>query len=66
MHFMFGALSYTMAGNDTLQLLASCNLEEADDANSIMQRLIPFLAAGLRAPLSTSQTRSDVPGRRVA
>ncbi len=51
MHFMFGALSYTMAGNDALRLIASCNLDGADDADAIIRRLIPFLAAGLRAPL---------------
>jgi hypothetical protein len=38
MHFMFGTLSYTMAGNDALQLVASCNLDGAGDANAIMRR----------------------------
>jgi len=66
MHFMFGTLSYAMAGNDALQLLASCNLEGAGDANAIMRRLVPFLAAGLQTPLPASQTRSDAPGRRAA
>lgn len=51
MHFMFGALSYTMAGTDSLRLIATCNLEGADDAEAIISRLVPFLAAGLRAPL---------------
>lgn len=51
MHFMFGALSYTMAGTDSLRLIATCNLEGADDAETIISRLIPFLVAGLRAPL---------------
>ncbi len=36
MHFMFGTLSYTMAGNDALRLIATCNLEGGDDAEAIM------------------------------
>jgi AcrR family transcriptional regulator len=50
MHFMFGAMSYTLAGNDALQLIGTCKLEGADDAQAIIRRLIPFLAAGLQAP----------------
>ena len=51
MHFMFGAMSYSMAGNDALQLIATCRVEGADDAEAIIARLIPFLTAGLQAPL---------------
>jgi AcrR family transcriptional regulator len=51
MHFMFGAMSYSMAGNDALQLIATCKVEGADDAEAIIARLIPFLTAGLQAPL---------------
>ncbi len=66
MHFMFGTLSYALAGNDALKLIATCNLEDADDASAIMQRLIPFLAAGLRAPLPALQTKRASPGRKAA
>lgn len=75
MHFMFGALSYTMAGNDALRLIATCNLDGADDADAIIRRLIPFLAAGLRAPLPAAALREAKPlpqpagtlnGRRAA
>jgi AcrR family transcriptional regulator len=55
MHFMFGAMSYAMAGNDALQLIATCNVEGADDAEAIIARLIPFLTAGLQAPLPALQ-----------
>lgn len=51
MHFTFGAMAYAMAGNDALQLIASCAVEEAEDAEAIIRRLVPFLAAGLKAPL---------------
>lgn len=57
MHFMFGAMSYTMAGNDALQLIGTCRLDGADDAESIIRRLVPFLAAGLKAPLTDSPAR---------
>lgn len=57
MHFMFGAMSYTMAGNDALQLIGSCRLDGVDDAESIIRRLVPFLAAGLKAPLADSPAR---------
>ncbi|MGH8678946.1 MAG: TetR/AcrR family transcriptional regulator [Burkholderiales bacterium] len=59
MHFMFGAISYSMAGNDVLQLIGTCRLDGAGDAQSIIKRLIPFLAGGLQAPLL------DAPSRRA-
>lgn len=55
MHFMFGAMSYAMAGNDALQLIATCNVEGADDAEAIIARLIPFMTAGLQAPLPAAR-----------
>ncbi len=74
MHFMFGALSYTMAGNDALKLVATCNLEGVDEPESIIRRLIPFLASGLRAPLPGQGSKrgaqpakiGSIPGRRAA
>jgi len=51
MHFTFGAMAYAMAGNDALQLIATCAAEGADDAEAIIGRLVPFLAAGLKAPV---------------
>jgi AcrR family transcriptional regulator len=58
MHFMFGAMSYTLAGNDALQLIGTCKLEGADDAGAIIRRLIPFLAAGLQAPVPGSGVKA--------
>lgn len=57
MHFMFGAMSYTLAGNDALQLIGTCKLDGADNPEAIIHRLIPFLAAGLQAPLPESDSR---------
>ena len=65
MHFMFGTLSYAMAGNDALKLIATGNLEDADDAQAVMRRLIPFLAAGMQAPLPAVQSKRGQPGRRA-
>ncbi|HWH47655.1 MAG TPA: TetR family transcriptional regulator [Burkholderiales bacterium] len=65
MHFMFGALSYAMAGNDALKLIATCNLEGADQPDSIIRRLVPFLAAGLQAPPVQAQPKRSNPPRRI-
>ncbi len=51
LHFMLGAVSYTMAGTDLMQIVAACELATQADGTQMTQRLIPFLAAGLRAPL---------------
>jgi AcrR family transcriptional regulator len=50
MQFTFGAISYTMAGTDVLQLFSACPLEDFGNYESLMERLVVFLAAGLRAP----------------
>jgi AcrR family transcriptional regulator len=50
MHFMFGAMAYALAGNDAMQLIATCNVEGADDAEAVIAHLAPFLTAGLQAP----------------
>ena len=69
MHFTFGAMAYAMGGNDALQLIATCEAEGADDAEAIIQRLVPFLAAGLNAPLANparSANRNNPEMNRVA
>jgi AcrR family transcriptional regulator len=51
LHFMMGALSYTLAGTDALKLIAE--LAPGDEPNDelLLRRLAPFLLAGLTAPL---------------
>ena len=49
MHFMFGAMAYAFAGNDAMQLIATCKVEGADDAEAVIRHLVPFLTAGLQA-----------------
>ena len=51
LHFIMGALSYTLAGTDALKLIAELNPEQATSDEILLRRLAPFLLAGLTAPL---------------
>ena len=51
LHFVMGALSYTLAGTDALKLIAALNPREAGNDETLLRRLAPFLIAGLKAPL---------------
>ncbi len=51
LHFVMGALSYTLAGTDALKLIAALNPREANNDEMLLRRLAPFLIAGLKAPL---------------
>lgn len=51
LHFMLGTMSYVIAGPDAVQLLASYEVRQPETADSVMKRIIPFLVAGLSAPL---------------
>ena len=51
-HFMMGAMSYAIAGTDTLQLFTE-NFDDQDPAR-LQGRLLSFLLGGLRAPLPSS------------
>jgi AcrR family transcriptional regulator len=50
LHFVMGALSYTLAGTDALRLFAQVSPHEKDNDELLLQRLAPFLVAGLKAP----------------
>jgi AcrR family transcriptional regulator len=51
LHFIMGALSYTLAGTDALKLIAELNPKETANDEVLLRRLAPFLLAGLKAPL---------------
>jgi AcrR family transcriptional regulator len=51
LHFVMGALSYTLAGTDALKLIAALSPREAGNDEMLLHRLAPFLVAGLKAPL---------------
>jgi AcrR family transcriptional regulator len=51
LHFIMGALSYTLAGADVLKLIGELTPDESVNDEALLQRLAPFLLAGLTAPL---------------
>lgn len=51
LHFVMGALSYTLAGTDALKLIAALSPRESGNDEMLLRRLAPFLIAGLKAPL---------------
>src|SRR5438132_1039289 len=51
LHFVMGALSYTLAGTDALKLIAALNPRDTHNDETLLRRLAPFLVAGLKAPL---------------
>ena len=68
LHFIMGALSYTLAGTDALKIIAELNPLETDNDEILLRRLAPFLLAGLTAPLPdlTDVARELEPSRRAA
>jgi AcrR family transcriptional regulator len=54
LHFMMGALSYTLAGTDALKLIAEITSSDDGvvDDELLLRRLAPFLLAGLKSPLA--------------
>ena len=50
LHFVMGALSYTLAGTDALRVFAQFSPADQDNDELLLQRLAPFLVAGLKAP----------------
>lgn len=51
LHFVMGALSFTLAGTDALKLIAELSQGRAVSDELLLRRLAPFLVAGLKAPL---------------
>lgn len=50
LHFMLGALAYTLAGTDAWKLIAAIQHDADRDDELLLRRLTPFLIAGLQAP----------------
>jgi len=51
LHFIMGALSYTLAGTDAHKIISELSPAEPDNDEILLRRLAPFLLAGLNAPL---------------
>ncbi len=49
-HFMLGATIFTLSGSDSLTAMAEHDLGKGSNIAQVIERLIPFLAAGLDAP----------------
>lgn len=62
MHFMLGTMSYVIAGNDAAQLTVSYEVRRSERPESVMKRIVPFLVAGLTAPVP-EPSRADSRGR---
>lgn len=58
-HFMLGATSYALMGTDALRAAMhwpADPIDEAQEAQQLLPRLMSFLLGGLRAPLPTAAT----------
>jgi len=64
LHFLMGALSYTLAGTDVLKLISALTPASADNDELLLKRLGPFLVAGLKAPLGEMTELSSRPRPR--
>lgn len=53
-HFMLGATAFTLSGADALIAIAEHDLGKGSDFTQVLNRLIPFLAAGMNAPVTES------------
>jgi AcrR family transcriptional regulator len=54
LHFVMGAMAYTLAGTDALKLISTINPDEPADDSLLLRKLAPFLTAGLQAPATDS------------
>jgi AcrR family transcriptional regulator len=59
LHFVMGALSYTLAATDALKLFAQATSTNEND-ELLQQRLAPFLVAGLKAPALTETRKLEL------
>jgi AcrR family transcriptional regulator len=74
LHFVMGALAYTLAGTDAWKLIAALSPDRSADRSAdesendalLLRRLAPFLAAGLKAPLPDPETGETIAPSKVA
>jgi len=60
LHFLHGVMGQAMCGSAKLKLMSG-GLCEASEAEELLQRVVPFLAAGMRAPLPELRSRHPEP-----
>ena len=56
-HFVVGVLSGTLADPRRIEFLSE-GICDASDSGAVLRAMVPFLAAGLRAPASTRRSRA--------
>lgn len=49
LHFMLGSVVFTLGGGSALREIAEADFKELVDLEAVARKLIPFLAAGMRA-----------------
>lgn len=49
LHFMLGSVVFTLGGGSALREIAAADYKEVVDLDGVARKLIPFLAAGMRA-----------------
>jgi AcrR family transcriptional regulator len=59
MHFALGAMSYAIAGTDSVQLIASYEVQDTSNIEAIMKRIVPFIVAGISAPVPAASAPSE-------
>lgn len=55
LHFMLGALAYTLAGTDAWKLIAAIDPAGTRDDELLLRRMTPFFVAGLQAPAALAE-----------
>ncbi|QIZ76345.1 TetR/AcrR family transcriptional regulator [Ferrimonas lipolytica] len=51
LHFTLGTLVFTMSSFDALADIAQADYDQSNDVESVLRRIIPYLAAGVAAPM---------------
>lgn len=58
LHFSLGSIVFTMASNEALAEIALADFDEAVDIEGVICRLIPYLSAGIAAPVFNQETHT--------
>lgn len=52
LHFTLGTVVFTMASSDALMEIAEADFKEQNDIESVIRKVIPYMAAGVAVPVS--------------
>jgi AcrR family transcriptional regulator len=51
LHFMVGVIAFCMTGTDMMRMIASSKIQDNNDFDQLMQRLVTFVSHGLMSPV---------------